>query len=123
MSSPGQLTNKIRINLNLDKDRKYLYHHAIDALILASLPGTDVGNVLIDSQNNPQYWIKSKDEQHKYKVWNMIEKLHLINSDEIVQFQKDCDNQPEDNKEGLLKRSFEVVKNPTRPFTNKSAST
>lgn len=122
ISSPGQLTGKIRRNLNLDKDRNYLYHHAIDAMILSSLPGTDLGNVLIQAQNNSQYWIKSKDEQHKHIVWNMIEKLHLINSDEIVQFQIDCDNQPEDNKEGLLKRSFEVIKNPIRSFANTNYS-
>lgn len=118
VSAPGQLTGRIRKNLNLLKDRTYLYHHAIDAMILASLPGTDLGNVLINAQNNPKYWFESKDVNHRYKVWQMIEKLYLPNSSEIIKFQNDCDNQPDDNKESLLKRSFEVIKNPVRSFAN-----
>ena len=119
ISAPGQLTSKIRRNLDLsEKNRDYLYHHAIDAMILAGLCDTPIGQVLIKSQNDSKYWIGIKDKQHYESVYQMIAGVHLSCGKQIKEFNEACDNQPSDNKEGLLKRSYEVLKNPIRQFSD-----
>ncbi|MBS1363924.1 MAG: type II CRISPR RNA-guided endonuclease Cas9 [Bacilli bacterium] len=120
ITSPGQLTSKIRQYLKIkDKDRTYLYHHVVDAMILASIPDTEIGKVLIEAQNDSQYWFKDKNKENKYKeeVYNMLNHVWLSNRDQIQKFNQDCDNMPEDNKDGLIKRSYEVLKNPIQQFS------
>ncbi len=120
ITSPGQLTSKIRQYLKIkDKDRTYLYHHVVDAMILASIPDTEIGKVLIEAQNDSQYWFKDKNKENKYKeeVYNMLNNVWLSNRDQIQKFNQDCDNMPDNNKEGLIKRSYEVLKNPVRQFS------
>lgn len=46
----------------------------------------------------------------------MLDNVWLVNRDQIQKFNQDCDNMPEDNKDGLIKRSYEVSKNPVQQF-------
>ena len=87
-------------------------------MILASLCDTPLGRVLIDSQNDPQYWIKVKKQKQHDDIWYMLEHLSLVNSNQIKKFNNDCDNQPEEDKERLLKRSYEVLRNPLKGFAD-----
>ena len=48
----------------------------------------------------------------------MIASVHLSCGKQIKAFNEACDSQPLDNKEGLLKRSYEVLKNPVRQFSD-----
>ncbi|MFR5891886.1 MAG: hypothetical protein ACLUG4_05340 [Bacilli bacterium] len=59
---------------------------------------------------------KHKDDEYKEKVYNMLDNVWLVNRDQIQKFNQDCDNMPEDNKDGLIKRSYEVSKNPVQQF-------
>lgn len=119
VSSPGQLTHKIRNKLEMsEKNRNYLYHHAVDAMILASIADTEIGEVLIESQNDAKYWIKNKDKSHYSKVYNMIKSIELKNFKQIKQFNEDCDQQPIEEKDSLINKSHEVLRNPIRKFSN-----
>ncbi len=115
VSSPGQLTHKIRNRIDIEaKDRNYLYHHAVDAMILASLADTNIGEVLIESQNTPKYWLNNKTKD----IDTMIKNVELNNFMQIKDFNNNCVNQPIDEKDSLVKRSFEVYRNPIRQFSN-----
>lgn len=118
VSIPGQLTHRIRTNLEMEKNRDYLYHHTVDAMILASLADTRIGKVLIDCQNNPKYWIENANDDYNEKVFDMMWSVHLKNASQIKKFNVLCDNQPENKKDSLIKRSFEVLKNPIRKFSD-----
>lgn len=118
VSTPGQLTHRIRTNLEMEKNRDYLYHHVIDAMILASLADTRIGKVLVECQNNPKYWIENSNKDYNEKVFDMIWSVHLKNASQIKDFNTACDNQPESEKDALIKRSFEVLRDPIRKFSN-----
>lgn len=118
VSTPGQLTHRIRTNLEMEKNRDYLYHHAVDAMILASLSDTRIGKVLVECQNNPKYWLENSNKDYNEKVFDMIWSVHLKNAPQIKDFNTACDNQPESEKDALIKRSFEVLKNPVRQFSD-----
>lgn len=118
VSIPGQLTHRIRTNLEMEKNRDYLYHHAVDAMILASLSDTKIGKVLVECQNNPKYWIENSNKDYNEKVFDMIWSVHLKNAPQIKDFNTACDNQPESEKDALIKRSFEILKNPVRQFSD-----
>ncbi len=61
LSTPGQITHKIRENYNLVKDRDIgKFHHAVDASIVASIADTNIGKIIINSQNDEKYWINDK---------------------------------------------------------------
>ena len=122
ISVPGQLTSRIRSNLELaEKDRSYLFHHAIDAMILASVADTRIGEVLIRAQNDSKYWA-SKDEEDRNIIYRYITDIGLKNINQIKNMSKNCNDQPEDNKDGLIKRSFEVLRNPVRKFADTNYS-
>ena len=74
-------------------------HHVVDAMILASIPDTEIGKVLIEAQNDSQYWFKDKNKENKYKeeVYNMLNNVWLSNRDQIQKFNQDCDNMPDNN--------------------------
>ena len=118
ITSPGQLTSRIRKFLKIKKDRTYLFHHVVDAMILASIPDTQIGKVLIESQNDNEYWFKNKKIEFKDKVYEMLENVLLPNRKEIQDFYNSCVNMPDDNKNGLIKRSYEVLKNSVKQFSN-----
>lgn len=77
LSTPGQLTHKIRVSLELPKDRDDgKYHHAVDASIVAGIALDDkLGNLLIESQNEKEFWIKSKNKI--YQTGNYIKSFDM----------------------------------------------
>ncbi len=62
LSTPGQLTHKIREDWHFEKDRTEKYHHAVDASIVAGIATTYVGQKIIKLQNDPQYLVLNKNE-------------------------------------------------------------
>lgn len=93
LSTPGQLTSKIRKNINLLKDRDDgKYHHAVDASIVAGIAlDDDLGKILIESQNDRSFWIKKKylGEKIDNKMLNYNEScldsdLRKIKSDDDI---------------------------------------
>lgn len=82
LSTPGQITHKIRENYNLVKDRDIgKFHHAVDASIVASIADTNIGKVIINSQNNDKYWINDKtyriDNDKKVSLANYLKSVKL----------------------------------------------
>lgn len=103
---PGQLTSKIRRRIDLDeKDRSKLFHHAVDATIIASIANTEIGEILVKSQNERDFWVKNKQTVH---LLPKLIKLVNIKNIGIIK------NINEDN----IKRSFEVKKNPKQSIAN-----
>ncbi len=108
LSIPGQLTHKIRKQWDLDKDRDDgKYHHAVDASIVAGIATTPIGKLVIESQNNPQFWIMNQN------IGTKIEQL-LLNfnmyqyKDAISQIKSDDD----------IKISMQVNKDINRSLSN-----
>lgn len=122
VTMPGQITSKIRRNLfkTKEKDRNYLYHHAVDAMILASVSDSRIGNILINSQNDNKYWINNNRTEFKEEIVDLMNNgfVNLNNWKQIQNFNENCDEMPEDNKDGLIKRSYEVRKNPIKQFSD-----
>lgn len=122
VTSPGQLTSKIRrcIKVDTKKDRDYLYHHVIDAMILASIADSKIGKILIKSQQDPKYWLENNKKEHKDEVVDMIENsyIYLNNKEQIFEFNRQCKEMPDNNKDGLIKVSFEVKKNNIKQFSD-----
>lgn len=109
LSTPGQLTHKIRKNLELEKDRDDgKYHHAVDASIVAGIANTDIGKLLINSQNNPKFFINNK-ERIFIKIPNLLENFSLGS------FINDLQNIKSDEN---VKISRQVIKNPQKELAN-----
>ena len=93
LSTPGQLTHKIRRWWNLEKDRDIgKFHHAVDASIVAGIATTPIGKVIIEAQNNSQFWIKERDRVksipellEKFTMYDMKDEISKIQSDEDIQ--------------------------------------
>lgn len=92
LSTPGQLTHKIRTWWNLEKDRDSKFHHAVDASIVAGIATTPIGKVIIEAQNNSQFWIKERDRiksipelLEKFTMYDMKDEISKIQSDEDIQ--------------------------------------
>lgn len=93
LSTPGQLTHKIRRWWNLEKDRDIgKFHHAVDASIVAGIATTSIGKVIIEAQNNSQFWIKEKDKVknipellEKFTMYDMKDEISKIQSDNDIQ--------------------------------------
>lgn len=109
LSTPGQLTSKIRNNLNIKKDRDDgKYHHAVDASIVAGIAIDDnLGNLLIESQNDKQFWIKKK--YIGQRIDNMILNYNssIIESD-LRKIKSDDD----------IKISYQVIKDANKSIAN-----
>lgn len=90
-STPGQLTHKLREINNLEKDRDDgLYHHAVDAAIVASIPNTSPGKYILNSQNDPKFYTKEKNNISKnanliksINISSTIDDIRKINNDNI----------------------------------------
>lgn len=103
LSTPGQLTSNIRKQQNLEKDRDDgKYHHAVDASIVALIATTKLGKILIDSQNNPKFWILYKNifsdiENYLYhfNLANYKEQLKEIDSDEKIKISSQIQKNPQ----------------------------
>lgn len=93
LSTPGQLTHKIRKQWDLEKNRDIgNFHHAQDASIVAAIATTPLGKEIIKSQNESKYWILNKeksrtigDEVYKFSLPKWKEKIQEIDSDEKIQ--------------------------------------
>lgn len=103
LSTPGELTHKLRLRHNLEKNRDDgKYHHAVDASIVASIANTNIGKLIIDMQNNKKFWEKSKvDDLNLDKLINnlnikeTIDAISKINNDNTklsVEVIKDVNN-------------------------------
>lgn len=107
LSTPGQLTSNLRKNNELIKDRDDgKYHHAVDASIVASITTTQIGKIMIDAQNNKQFWMKNKDGYvdregllYKVNIKDTIDQIKNINNDNT-------------------KYSYQVSKNPQKKLSN-----
>lgn len=119
LSIPGQLTHRLREKMNIEnKDRNYLFHHAVDAMILASIIDTEIGKVLCESQNTSNYWFKHDTDEYHGRVNNMIKSVNLINSNQIKEVHNECDSSNADEKDNSINRSYEIQKNPIRKFSD-----
>lgn len=106
-STPGILTHEMRKKYDLDKDRDDgVYHHCVDASIIASIPNTSLGKFLIESQNNPKFYIQEHD-----KIENKIGYLKSIPLDNTIEQIKMINN---DN----TKTSMQLNKNPNEALSN-----
>lgn len=93
LSTPGQLTHKIREEWNLEKNRDIgKFHHAVDASIVAGIATTSIGKLIIQSQNDSQYWILHKDDLNQipklvttFSMPEYKDKVSVIQSDDDVQ--------------------------------------
>lgn len=92
LSTPGQLTHKVRRWWDLDKNRDIgKFHHAVDASIVAGIATTPIGKRIVEAQNNSQFWIKEKDKVkefpellEKFTMYDMKEEISKIQSDEDI---------------------------------------
>ena len=91
LSTPGQLTHSIRENLEIKKDRDDgVYHHAVDASIIAGIATTTIGKKIVEAQNDPQYWVTKKEEAKE--IPKLLEDFYFIDmKDEIMKIQSDED--------------------------------
>lgn len=93
LSTPGQLTHKVRRWWDLDKNRDIgKFHHAVDASIVAGIATTPIGKRIVEAQNNSQFWIKERDKVKsipemlkKFTMYDMKEEISKIQSDEDIQ--------------------------------------
>lgn len=108
LSTPGQLTAKIRKDWNLNKDRDDgKYHHAVDASIVAGIATTKIGKKIIKSQNDPQYWIFHKEEKDEIPILLIHFDMPELKED-ITQIKSDDD----------IKLSMQINKDPNRSLAN-----
>ena len=92
LSTPGQLTHKVRRWWDLDKNRDIgKFHHAVDASIVAGIATTPIGKRIVEAQNNSQFWIKEKDKikeipdlLNDFKMYDLKEEISKIQSDEDI---------------------------------------
>lgn len=93
LSTPGQITHKIRDNYNLEKNRDIgKFHHAVDASIVASIADTNIGEIIINSQNDGKYWIvdkKNRIDETKRKT--LANYLRNISIDKYIEYIKNID--------------------------------
>lgn len=105
---PGQLTSRIRKKHELEeKDRTQLYHHAIDATIVASIANTPFGELLIKGQNDAKFWFENKEK--RIELGGMLPKITLKNIENIRKI-----------NESNIKRSFEVRKSINQQISNQN---
>ena len=92
LSTPGQLTYKIRDAWQIEKKRdEGKWHHAVDASIVGSVAITDIGKKIIKLQNDPQYLFFNKNEfveiprlLHNFTPNEMKNEICQIKSDEDI---------------------------------------
>lgn len=94
LSTPGQITHKLRVNYDLDKNRDAgKFHHAVDASIVASIADTKLGEIIINSQNDAKYWIIDKQNRIDVsKTKNLISNLQHIELDNYINELKNIDS-------------------------------
>lgn len=72
LSTPGQITHKIRENYDIKKDRdEGKFHHAVDACIVAAIADTKIGDLIIKTQNDKKYWLGDNKDNQKNLVFGL----------------------------------------------------
>lgn len=108
LSTPGQLTHDIRKKWKLEKNRDIgKFHHAVDASIVAGIATTNLGKIMIKSQNNAEFWIKEKEASLKIPEYLTKFSLHSW-KEEIEKIKSDED----------ILISMQVSKDPNRSLSN-----
>lgn len=70
---PGQFTSIMRKNGNLEKNREYKYHHAVDATIVACIPNKRIGKLIDMVQNYPdKFWKIENLNQYRDNLYNEL---------------------------------------------------
>ncbi len=112
-STPGQLTSNMRRKYNLEKDRDDgVYHHAVDASIIASIPNTPVGKYLLKSQNDDKFYLNNKDDfKNKLKREERAKFIYSINIDNTIDVIKNINND-------TTKTSMQLNKSPQKALAN-----
>lgn len=104
LSTPGQLTSKVRRQQNLDKDRDAgKFHHAVDAGIVGAIATTSFGEILIESQNDPKFWknqdckklTEKSDYIYRFNLSDYKEQLKEIDSDDKIQISTEIRKNPQ----------------------------
>ncbi len=109
LSTPGQLTAKVRRQQNIQKDRTIgKFHHAVDACIVGAIATTPFGEILVDSQNNPKFW---KD----YGSDALCSKVEYITHFHLTDYKEQLSQIDSDEK---IKLSYEIQKNPQQKLAN-----
>lgn len=108
LSTPGQLTHKIRRRWDLEKNRDDgKFHHAVDASIVASIATSKIGELIIESQNNAQFWIVNKNKASKIPEY--------LKNFSLKEWKGEISNIDNDDKINI---SMQVNKDPNRSFSN-----
>lgn len=108
LSTPGQLTSRIREEIGYEKIREDgKFHHAVDASIVASIATTNIGKLIIDSQNNRKFWIEQKDRA--LEAYKDIKNFNLSSFTNQIK---------EINSDDKVKISMQVIKDPNRSLSN-----
>lgn len=116
LSTPGQITHKIRENYEIDKDRDAgKFHHAVDACIVASIADTKIGEMIIKSQNDAKFWIVDSD-LFKKRQEKLSSYLKNVNLDKYYKIIKDIDD---DSKINI---SSQVLKSPQGKLSDANIS-
>lgn len=109
LSTPGQLTHRVRRTQNLTKDRDAgRYHHAVDAGIVGAIATTSFGEFLVDSQNNPSFFRNHKDQQ-------LLEKSEYIYHFHLTEYKNQLQDIDSDEKINI---SSQIQKNPQKQLAN-----
>jgi CRISPR-associated endonuclease Csn1 len=107
LSTPGQLTRTIRDKHALEKDRNVgVFHHAVDASIVAAITSTDIGKIILEAQNNKQFYKKYK--KLTKKLSDLLRNINL----------KDNINEIRKINEDNIHFSHQVKKNPQGQLAN-----
>ncbi len=112
LSTPGQLTHKIREAWQIEKNREEgKWHHVVDASIVGSIAITNIGKKIIKLQNDLQYLLLNKNElQEIPKLLSNFTPNEM--KDEICQIKSDAD----------INISMQVNKDINRSISNANLS-
>lgn len=116
---PGQMTSKMRRKYELEeKDRTQLYHHAVDATIVASIANTPVGRLIIKGQNDAKFWFENKEK--RLELSKLFPYAELENIKEIKELIPKKGEELICEKDDRIKRSFEVKKSINQQIANQN---
>lgn len=105
LSTPGQLTAKIRESIDLEKSREVGdAHHAVDASIVGAISTTEIGETIIKMQNDSSFWLNN----------NTINIEHIKN----ISLNPDTIQKIKTISEENTKISVQTQKNPQAKLSN-----
>ena len=83
-----------------------MYHHAVDATIVASIANTPVGRLIIKGQNDAKFWFENKEK--RLELSKLFPYAELENIKEIKELIPKKGEELICEKDDRIKRSFEV---------------